>query len=357
METLPIVVKDELSFRDILEICKDWIGYFKSKWIIIVVCVMIGVSIGILKAVQSEYSYKANLSFVLEEEGGSGGLGGALGLASQLGVDIGGGGAKGVFNSFNLLELMKSRNVVEKALLTMVIRNNRKTTLADAFLDIYKWKSVSGDNSSMKKLTSFLETNPEQFTIIHDSIISSIHKKLLKGIVTITPRDKKGGIIDVNVISPDELFSKQFAEALVNVVSSFYIETKTKKTMSNVLILQKQVDSVRFELNRALGGVAETLDATYNLNPAMSKTRMPSQKRQIDVTANTAILTELVKNLELAKITLRRETPLMQIVDSPILPLDKIKLGKTKGALIGLFSGLFLSIFYLTGFRLYKKFK
>lgn len=356
METNSII-KDELSFRDILEICKDWIRFFKSKWIIITICVVIGGSFGILKAVQSEYSYKANLSFVLEEDGGSGNLGGALGLASQLGVDIGGGGAKGVFNSFNLLELMKSRNVIEKALLTKVVRNNKKTTLADTFLDIYKWKSFSGDNSSIQKLSPFLETNPEKFTIIHDSIISSIHKKLLKGAVTITPRDKKGGLIDINIVSPDELFSKQLAEALVNVVSLFYIETKTKKTMSNVLILQKQVDSVKFELNRALGGVAATIDATYNLNPAMSKTRIPSQKRQIDVSANTAILTELVKNLELAKITLRRETPLIQIVDSPVLPLEKIKLGKTKGALVGLFSGLFLSLFYLTGLRLYKQFK
>jgi hypothetical protein len=44
----------------------------------------------------------------------------------------------------------------------------------------------------------------------------------------------------------------------------------------------------------------------------------------VDVQANTAILTEeLVKQTELAKVTLRKETPLIQIMNGPILPLTK----------------------------------
>ena len=53
----------------------------------------------------------------------------------------------------------------------------------------------------------------------------------------------------------------------------------------------------------------------------MNVKRVPSVNRQVDVQANTAILTELVKNLELAKVDLRKETPLIQIIDTPILPL------------------------------------
>ena len=44
---------------------------------------------------------------VLEEDkGGGGGLGGALGLASSFGLDLGGGGG-GLFTSSNIIELMK----------------------------------------------------------------------------------------------------------------------------------------------------------------------------------------------------------------------------------------------------------
>ena len=51
--------------------------------------------------------------------------------------------------------------------------------------------------------------------------------------------------------------------------------------------------------------------------------------------ANTAILTELVKNLELAKLALRRETPLIQVIDKPIFPLAIDRFGKLKGLLLG----------------------
>jgi uncharacterized protein involved in exopolysaccharide biosynthesis len=62
-------------------------------------------------------TYTASLSFALEDEkSGGGGLSGALGLASSLGIDLGG-SAGGAFTGANLLELMKSRNIVEKALL------------------------------------------------------------------------------------------------------------------------------------------------------------------------------------------------------------------------------------------------
>jgi uncharacterized protein involved in exopolysaccharide biosynthesis len=71
------------------------------------------------------------------------------------------------------------------------------------------------------------------------------------------------------------------------------------------------------------------------LNPALNVRRAPSARRQVDVQANTAILTELVKQTELAKVTLRKETPLIQVIDRPILPLAKERFGKTKGLVMG----------------------
>ena len=65
--------------------------------------------------------------FVLEDEKSNGSLGGAIGLASQFGFDLGGNGG-GVFSGDNLLELMKSRSIIEKVLLTTVhIKGKKKT--------------------------------------------------------------------------------------------------------------------------------------------------------------------------------------------------------------------------------------
>ena len=100
-------------------------------------------------------------------------------------------------------------------------------------------------------------------------------------------------------------------------------------------------------MNNAISNVSSANDNTFNLNPALNIRRVPSAKRQVDVQANTAILTELVKQTELAKVSVRRDTPLIQVLDRPILPLEKIRFGKAKGILIGGFVSVFIAILYL----------
>jgi uncharacterized protein involved in exopolysaccharide biosynthesis len=53
----------------------------------------------------------------------------------------------------------------------------------------------------------------------------------------------------------------------------------------------------------------------------------------------------------LAKVTLRKETPLIQVIDRPILPLAKERFGKAKGIVIGGVLAGILMVLYL----LFKK--
>lgn len=100
-------------------------------------------------------------------------------------------------------------------------------------------------------------------------------------------------------------------------------------------ILQRQTDSIRAVLNGSIVGVATAVDNTFGLNPAMQVQKTTISKRQFDVQANTTILTQLVTNLEMAKVSLRKETPLIQVIDKPILPLKKEKAGKLKSLILG----------------------
>jgi uncharacterized protein involved in exopolysaccharide biosynthesis len=62
----------------------------------------------------------------------------------------------------------------------------------------------------------------------------------------------------------------------------------------------------------------------------------------------------LVKQSELAKVTLRKETPLIQVIDKPILPLKKEKFGKAKGIVMGGILAGFLVVVYLITRKLLK---
>jgi hypothetical protein len=217
-------------------------------------------------------------------------------------------------------------------------------------------KKLANKSDIYKNFSFPINSVQGQFSIQQDSVLFILYEQLFEDkILSVTQKDKKVSIITVEVNSTNELFSKAFAENLVTNVSEFYIETKSKKAKNNVAILQRQADSIRNELNMAITGVAITSDNIFNLNPALNVNRIPSSKKQIDVQANTAILTQLVTNLEMAKVTLLRETPLIQLIDRPTLPLKKDKPGKAKSLLMGGVLAGFFIVLYLSFRNLLKQ--
>jgi uncharacterized protein involved in exopolysaccharide biosynthesis len=348
---------DEISLKELIGKIQEIFRFLRSKWLIIIFTGITGGGIGLGYAWSKKPIYKAVVTFALEDDKQSGGgLSSALGLASSLGFDLGG-SAGGAFSGANLIELMKSRKMVEKALMNPIKVGNDSITLADRLIEILnKRKKLEEEKIWVGKSLFPLNSVQEQFSLKQDSLISILYQNVTgdQGILSVAQKDKKISIITVEVATIDELFSKVFAESIVKEVSQFYIETKSKKARNNVAILQKQADSVRNELNQAITGVAVVSDNTFNLNPALNVNRVPSTKRQVDVQANTAILTQLVTNLELAKVALMKETPLIQLIDYPILPLKKDKPGKLKSLLLGGFFGGFLSVLFLLARRFFN---
>lgn len=332
---------EEISLKELLLKVKSAITYLKSKWVLIVFCSIIGGVLGLAYALSKKPLFIATSTFVLDDNKG-GGLSQYAGLASMAGIDIGGSGAGGIFQGDNILVLYKSRVMIEKTLLSPVNINNQNVLLIDWYINTNKlrdkWKEKDGITS-----ISFYG-NPEKFNRKQDSIITDIVETLNTKSLVVSKLDKRLSIIKVDVITDDELFSKAFNNKLVETVNNFYTQTKTKKSYQTVQILQKQADSVKRVLNYSINGVASAIDAAPNANPALFALRVPSQKKQVDVLNNNAIYSEIIKNLEISKLSLRQETPLIQVIDRPVLPLPVYVLGKLKSVIVGGLSGMFLII-------------
>lgn len=340
------VENDEISLKELIQNFKEWYNYLLSKWKIIILAGIIGAVLGVGYSFIKKPIYTATLTFALEDEKSGGGLGGALGLASSFGIDLGGGGGS-IFSGSNLTELFKSRTMVEQTLMTPVTVNGKVISLAEMYIQNNKWRDSWNEKPEFKNVQFLPGTKRKYFTRVHDSILGVIYQNLSKTSLSVVQKDKKIAIISMDVASNNELFSFRFCEALAKQVGKFYVETKSKKARINMEILERQTDSIRGELNSAITGVAVANDNTFNLNPALNVRRAPSARRQVDVQANTAILTELVKQSELAKVTLRKETPLIQVIDGPILPLPKERFGKAKGLIMGGFLAGFLTVLFL----------
>jgi len=350
---------DEISLKELIIKIMDFAVFLKSKWKLFFLAGVIGGLIGFTFAFFEKPTYKAVLTFAMDEDkgggGGGGGLSGALGLANSFGIDLGSGGG-GAFAASNLAELMKSRFIVEKVLLKPIAINHKVVSLAEFYIQINGLRKNWNKIQTLKEIQFLPNDNPKSFSIVQDSILTQIYKSLIdKEKLSIMQKDKKVTILSIEVTSENELFSKLFCENIANETSQFYIETKSKKAKINMDVLQRQVDSVKIALNVAISGAASEADFVYNLNPAFNIKGTPSKKRQVDVQANTAILTNLAVQLELAKINLRKETPLIQIIDHPILPLNNENYSKIELILFGSIFVIGLSIFYFLFEFIYKK--
>ncbi len=348
---LPIA-QDEISLKELIQKIKEWNQYLKTQWKLILGLATFGAVLGFTIASFLKPTYTATSTFVLEEDKG-GGMSGALGLASSFGLDLGGGSGGGLFTNSNIIELMKSRLVVEKTLLNPVQVAGKEISLADYYIQINELKEAWAKKPALANISFPVHADRTRFSLQQDSILQTISAGLTKSNLTIAQKDKKVSIISLAVKTTNELFSKLFCEELLKETSSFYIETKSKKARLNVDVLQHQADSIRAELNNAITGVAAASDNVYNLNPAFNVKSTPSKRKQIDVQANTAILTQLVAQLELSKVSLRKETPLVQLIDRPILPLQKEKIGRIKSFVLGGFLAGFLTVLFLVFKKLY----
>lgn len=336
--------QDEISFKELVLQLRSWYIFQKGKKKKIMLIAVTGALLGLLYGLLEKPEYKSETRFVLENSGKS--KMDYTNIAARFGINLGGSTA-GIFtDDDNIMAFIKSRTMIAKTLRTPVLIGGRQQLLIDRYLDFNGYTEDWKDN---KRLASVkFNQDPAQSTILEDSIITECYKAILDDNLMVEKPDKELSIISVKTITKDELFSKQFTETLMENVTRFYIEMQTKRSAENVKILKFQVDSVRNVLNMALAGAAVTSDANPNPNPAMQRLRVPSQRRLVDVEINKAILEELVKNLELSELTLRKETPLVQLIDQSVLPLEKKKFGKAKSIVLGFILGGLLSVVWFS---------
>jgi hypothetical protein len=344
---------DGLSMTQALRTMAGWATFARQQWKLLLLAAILGGALGIAFSLIQHPKYEASLTFVVEDPKSGGLLGSYTGLASQFGIDLGGGSGSGVFNGDNVLEFLQSRLMVQQTLLTDTVWNGKRTTLGDIFLNVYHWKDAWKKNPALADFNFPLNTPWFSLNRLQDSIMAELYGIISKGVLDVTKPDKKLDFVEVKTRSRDEVFSKLFTERLVVTATNFYVETKTQRSRNIVDKLQAQADSILDQLNKTTVRAAVVRDV--NLNPSRELAQIGSSFATRDEAILMTMYAEVAKNLEISKTTLGQDTPIIQVVDSPIFPLKKVKLGKLLGLIIGGFLAAFI-VFLLLYFRkLYRE--
>jgi hypothetical protein len=342
---------ESFSLLNLINSVKNWFFHLFSnlRGIVIITSIFLVITL-LYNYVKSPIHY-ARTTFVLDSESSSNSIGDIASLASLAGINASSFiDASSLFQIDNIQELYRSSSMIKETLLSEYNFGDNNIMLVDRFATNEKinkkWDRLNVDFSEYKSKSINLR--------VHDSILNEVVKIIKEKYLIVDKPSRKTTILEIGFDHKDELLAKSFNENLVSIVNDFYNKTKTQKTGENLKILERQADSVKKVLDKSILVLAEKDQSIPNPNPLTKVSLVPYQKALIDVQANGAIYQEIVTQLELAKVTHRNKTPLIQIIDQPILPLENSRLKFFQCLVYGIFGGLFLSVLYYSLSRFYK---
>ena len=335
---------DEIQLKDILIKLSDYKSFLFTKKLTIFLFSFLFSLLAICIVFTSDTKYNADLTFVVEGDNKAGNLAGVSGIASQFGFDIGG-SSSATFSQDNVIELLKSRGVIQNALMQEAKVNDKKDLLIEHYLELNakEWEHLD----DLKDISFH-----HDISYIHDSIIGVIWKDIIENNLNINMQTDKANIIQLSYVSINQEFAKAFVESLIGEMSMMYISHQTAQANNTLDFLQKRADSVFLELEIAEQDYARIKDINQRIVKASGRLHELQLMRKVEV-LNTMYL-EIIKNLELSKLTLLNQTPIINIIDKPVLPLEKNNFSIMLAAIFGALLGGFLTICFFIFSKLFK---
>lgn len=332
-----------VKLSDLVDSVKRFIAHFFRSFKLILAIVLVTSTLALTYSFLQKPSYEGAVTFILEEKS-SGMSGGLSGLASQFGFDIGSlSGSSGMFAGDNILDILKSRTIIEKVLLSKVDSSKGQSgpTLADLYLEFSHLKSKWKDAAPELANISFSNLgNANTHTLVQDSVLNVIYEKLYKKNLNADRLNKKGSIIKISTVSSNPVFSKIFTERVLSETRNLYVEVKTSVSAANVYRLQQRADSLLRVLNGKSYENAQS--QLVDANTAFKSAAVPAEVSQRDKMVAYAIYTEVMKNLEVSRMALANQTPAIQVLDSSRYPLEDERKSLLLLLIIGVFAGLAL---------------
>jgi hypothetical protein len=335
--------EEEFSLLGQLKGLWKLILYAFSKWRLLAIAGVIGALLGVGYYLLKPVLYTARITFVVEESKSAGGGGSLMSaLAGQFGVDIGGlSGTSGVLAGDNVLQLLKSRSLIKKTLLTpynpipgdtAIAKGTR--SLADEYASVYGLDKKWMNSSKVGRAVSF---KPGVLSLprTEDSLLQRIIKKITEKELFIAKPDKKLGFFEMSTSMRSEALSALFCTRLLKTTTDFYIDTKTRRLATNVQRLQLKADSLLYALNRKTFSSADANRMLLDVNPVYAAPAVNAEMSARDKIIQGTIYADIVKNLEISKTSLIQETPTVQVVDEPEFPLPDNASDWWLAALIG----------------------
>jgi len=259
----------DVSIREVLIKGKEYFHYLKSRWFWLPLFLIPFIAYTAWEYYNHKIHYQASLSFMINEED-SGGIGAISQVLGQFGGIIG--GSQG-YNYDKILELAKSRKIVERVLFDSIEINSNNDFVANHFIEMYASEDLFGKNRfeelkdfrfKRSDISSFQDTEKFVLKTLHSKIVGNANTSTKDRLLTVNYSDKTG-IMKLYFQSDSEDMSVKFLNKEFENLSEFYVEKMTEKQQETYDVFENKVDSVQTALRNAEYSLAKIKDTNRKI--------------------------------------------------------------------------------------------
>jgi hypothetical protein len=314
---------EEIKFRDLINKVREYWNELWKNWLLIGLFCILFLVYFMYKHFKQVPEYKADLTYMLNTNDDNS----LTGFASVLG-SFGLNRSSRGFSMDKLVELSRSRAILQNTLLNKVEIDSKEDYFANIIIDLYDYhKEWEEDHSELdgfyfthEKVDSF--TNEENYVLkkIYSQIIGDVEDGI-PGLMN-SSYDEDSGILTLSFQSISEDLSVEFVKSHFEELKDFFINKTIEKQKLNFEIMNHKTDSLYGELREAefdLANFKDTNIGIYTKKDNLTVLRLEGKIRML-----YAGLGKALENREIADFTLKYQTPFIQTIDSPIRPLGII---------------------------------
>lgn len=344
-----------ITLKDIILTFQDFVRYLWTKALWICLASILGLGIGFLLSYNLPTLFHAEMSFMVNEDDGAS-LGGAGAILGQFGL---GGSVASEYNLDKIVELSRSRKIIQQTLMDSCMVDGRVDLLANHLIRVYGYHDEWAEHPD-ERLRDFIYTHGDvdNFEITENKVLKILHRRLIG-----TPQDKDSGlmnctyteatgILDLQLNTLSEELSAEMARSIYRHLSSFYISKSTEKHKSTLLKLESKVDSIEYELRSAEYRMADYQDKS--LGVIGQKKQLARGRAARDIQVLTIMYGEALKNRETSRFLMSNSTPFFQVIDDVLEPLPAVAPSIKKSLMLsGIIGGIMASLL-LVAIKIYR---
>ena len=285
--------------------------YVLREWRIIGYTTIAVLSVAIVLSATKERTYTATAAFMSQARRADGGLNS---LASQLGVGMADAGSESPQFYVDLI--------------------SRKSTLR-ALVDS-SYPSSSGKR--YRNLVDYFGASGKNYAIQRDRAVAQLRGRLDAA------ANMKTGVVTVAATSPDPVLARALADATIALVNEFNLQRRKSQAAAERDFVEQRLAEALGELHAAENRQEQFLQT--NAVVASPRLRLEGDRLSQEVATRRAVYTTLSQSYEQARIEAVRDTPVITVIEAPVVPAEPDSRGLARAVIFGLFGGLLLGVLF-----------